>query len=292
MQFSDGPTLRLSRESKVLPRVLPTPLRATIEDLTLVAFEYREILAADTIAIECITTISERNRISGNATVYQDPYFVVQLAGGSRGSCFGFPNDVEFDVDRYVGGTAFEALDDDAPDYLIVALLDAIYGEINRIEGLQPSRSISYGGTAAENGALQARVLADLAHVEQGTKVALVGVVEDVVRELLERGAQPYLADLHLTGRTCLGLTINEDASTIIKESSALIMTGNTLKTHTIDALLTLANSRGVRTVVFAMSGAAAAPRYIPLGADAVTTEAFPFFWYPGLGSEIKIWLP
>jgi predicted TIM-barrel enzyme len=220
--------------------------------------------------------------------MYTDPYFVAQLAGGMRGSCFGFQADTEYDIDRFVGCSAFAALSD-APDFLRVCLLDAIFEKINQLEGVVPSRTVPYQGTAAESGQLQARVLADLAQVEAGMKVAVVGAVEDIARELLERGATPMLADLYLAGQVVSGLEVGGDAGSIIGDADAVIMTGNTLKTRTIDHLLAAARSRGARLVVFAMSGAEVSPRYLDFGASAVTVERFPYFWYPGLGSTISI---
>jgi hypothetical protein len=264
------------------------PRSPTIEDFTRVALAYRDALGPTDITVECITTIKEHACIAGNDQLYNDPYFVVQLAGGMRGCCFGFPADCQLDVRSFVGKSAFAALDD-APDFLGVCLLDAIFHEINRIEGISPDDSVPYHGTAAQNGRQQARVVADLAHVAPGARVALIGVVEDIVRELLDRAAIPLLADLYLAEESVCGLTVGDDAGSLITEADAVIMTGNTLKTRTLDTLLAQASARGTRTVVFAMSGASIAPRYRAFGADAVTTERFPYFWYPGLGGTIDI---
>jgi hypothetical protein len=260
----------------------------TIEGFARLASGYRDVLSEEEMTVECITAIHEQALLSGNDHVYNDPYFVVQLAGGMRGCCFGFPAESGLDLREFIGTPALAALDE-APDFLAVCLLDAIFQEINRLEGIVPTSSVPYEGTAAQNGRLQAKVLADLAHVEPGTRVALIGVVEDIARELLDRGAEPMLADLYLAGESVCGLEVSGNASSLVARADAVIMTGNTLKTRTIDALLALAASRGTRTVVFAMSGANIAPRYRASGADAVTTERFPYFWYPGLGSTIDI---
>lgn len=265
--------------------VINTP---TIENFAQAARSYRNVIGDESCTIECITTIHEHARELRNQHVYNDPYFVVQMAGGMRGSCFGFPEDAELEIQRFTGLSAFNVLDE-APDYLTVCLLDGIYQEINRIEGILPTRSIPYIGSASENGRLQAKTLADLAHVTPGTKVALVGMVEDIVREIVDRGAEAMVADLYLAGQTVYGQHVMNDASSCIAQADSLIMTGNTLKTRTLDALLSQAKSLRVRTVIFAMSGANLAPRYCYLGADAVTTERFPYFWYPGLGSTINV---
>jgi hypothetical protein len=249
---------------------------------------YREAVGDAGAVIECVTTLYERSRIAGNSHLYTDPYFVVQLAGGMRGSCFGFVEDAQYNVDGFIGGSAFDALSA-GPDFLRVCLLDAIFEKVNRLEGLAPTRTIPYRGTAAENGQLQAQVLADLALVEAGMKVAVVGAVEDIAWVLLKRGATPLLADFYLAGQLVGGLKVGDDARSVIKYADAVIMTGNTLKTRTIDQLLADATSRKTRVVVYAMSGAEVAPRYLDFGASAVTVERFPYFWYPGLGSTISI---
>jgi hypothetical protein len=266
----------------------PRPARPTIEEFARVAMFYRGAVGEAAAVVECVTTLYERTKIVGNSQMYTDPYFMVQLAGGMRGSCFGFNEDVEYDVDHFIGGSAFDALSD-GPDYLRVCLLDAIFEEVNRIEGIAPTLTIPYRGTAAENGELQAQVLADLARVDAGMKVAVVGAVEDIARVLLERGATPLLADFYLAGQSICGLRVSDDALSAIHFADAVIMTGNTLKTRTIDCLLPDATRRGVRVVIYAMSGAEIAPRYLDFGASAVTVERFPYFWYPGLGGAISI---
>jgi Putative heavy-metal chelation len=277
-----------SRSGRLPNASSSVPDRPTLEGFTRLAMSYRDVIGEQETVVECITAIHEQALISGNNHVYNDPYFIVQLAGGMRGSCFGFPAESRLDLREFIGTSAFAALEG-APDFLIVCLLDAIFLEINRLEGIAPVRSVPYEGTAAQNGRLQAKVLAELAHVEPGTSVALIGVVEDIVQELLDRGAEPRLADLHLAGESVCGLNVGNDAESLITRADAVIMTGNTLKTRTIDTLLAQAVSCRARTVVFAMSGANIASRYRAFGANAVTTEQYPYFWYPGLGSTINI---
>lgn len=241
------------------------------------------------LEIECITIVSEFAKLSGNSQLYSDPYLLVQLASGARGCCFASADDLRPGLQGFVGRSALDALQH-ADDLLSVALLDAVYLGLDHPGVRDPSYTRPYSGTAEQNGKLQGSILADLLTVEPGDTILVVGVVEDIVNELVARRANVQLHDLILGGGMVAGRAVSSDPVASLVGVDKILLTGNTLKTQTLSFYLQAASEASIPSVVFAMSGGSLAPLYLGYGATAVTVERFPFFWYPGISPGIEVY--
>jgi hypothetical protein len=240
--------------------------------------------------VEFVTAFVERAILFGDEHLYNDPYVVVQLASGAQGACFLHPEDLNTqDLDALPGKSAFYQLHSAAP-YLRVALLDALYHHINWRDGIRPTVEYEFRGTGSQKSSARAQRLVNLAGVEKGGRVALIGLIVDIARHVLGLGAELQVADLAKAGMEVLGLRVHRDATPLVQWADTVIMTGNTLKTDTLASLLDAAVGSAKRILVYAMTGHHIAPRYLDFGVDVVTAEEFPYYWYATSPSRMRVY--
>lgn len=244
---------------------------------------------ADSV-VEFIVLLSERAILSGDDHVYYDPYLVVQLVSGARGACFLHPGDIkETDFDLCIGKSVLDVVEI-APLPLGIALLDAYFSLLNPKLGITPKHVYTINGLGAEKSQKRARTIVQLAEIKKETKILMIGVISDIVREILSLNAQVKLADFLLAGTKIHGVDVMSNAEPFLGWADTIIMTGNVLKTETLENLIGQIKRLNKKLIVYAMTGAHLAPYYIGLGAEAVTAEVFPYYWYAHIPSMMEIY--
>jgi len=244
------------------------------------AQSHSELLDRESITVEFIVAFSERALLSGSDHTYYDPYLLAQLVSGAQGFCFMDPKDLKLsDLDAIAGKYVFELLSY-VPHYIKIALLDAVYYHLNLIQKISPSATYEFRGLAAHKSIARARKIVELAGVASNSRVVMIGAIADIVRVILEKKAELQVADFALAGTEIEGVKIKYDAIPLIEWADIIIMTGNTLKTNTLGDLLDISRKLRKHVLVYAMSGANIAPRYLDYGASVVTSEPFPYYWY------------
>jgi hypothetical protein len=239
--------------------------------------------------VEFATAFVERAVLHGDNHLYADPYVLVQLASGAQGACFLHGSDLRFtDLDLLPGRQAWDVLSGAAP-YLRIALLDAIYCQLNEHDGIRAGAEVEFRGTGSEKSRQRARKIVELCCVAPGMRIALVGLIVDIARQVREAGGELKVADLAEAGTEVLDVVVELDAEPLVRWADAVIMTGNTLKTETLGRLLG-AIDREKRVVVYAMTGHHVAARYVDSGVDVVTAEGFPYYWYAATPSTMRIY--
>lgn len=256
----------------------------------LYAQQKREYINEEDTAVEFVIKFSERARISGNTHTYTDPYILVQLISGAQGACF--IEEDEFrpeDIEGIVGTRPLDAIPR-VPPCLGIALLDAFYSHINSLEQIQPIEIYEFSGLASEKSIRRAIKLVELAKVQSGSRVALIGVIADIVRAVIDRGGEIRAADLALVGANIHGVPVQKEAAPLVEWADIVIMTGSTLRTNTLYELLQAAKQLPRHVLIYTMSGSNIAPRYLDYGADVVTAETFPYYWYANVVSKMSIY--
>ncbi len=269
---------------------MSTITQPTFETLLEYAYSKRYLVDQDATFVEFVVTFNERALLLGDQRVYDDPYMLVQTVSGSQGACFMNLGDTkDTDVEGVVGKPALEVAST-VPRHVGIALLDAYYQLLNIAEGIIPSETLFFNGLGHEKSLQRAKKIIELAQIEKGVKVAMIGVISDIVKEALDKGASIKLADFGMYGAESFGLPIEKDATQFINWADVVIMTGNTLKTRTTDSLLENISKNNKRILVYAMTGSNIAPRYLRYGAHTVTCESFPYYWYANVASCMKIY--
>lgn len=241
--------------------------------------------------VEFIVLLSERAILSGDDHVYYDPYLIVQLVSGVRGACFLHPGDIsEKDFDVCVGKPVLDIVEN-IPLPIGIALLDAYYSLLNQKLNVKSQADYTFNGMGAEKSVMRAQKIVELAEIKQDSRVLLIGVISDIVREIQKISAQVRLSDFLLSGTQVNGIEVVHDCTPFLDWADTIIMTGNVLKTETLEYLLKRTNNRKKKVVVYALTGGNIAPYYLRHGANVVTVEKFPFYWYANLPSIMEVYL-
>lgn len=221
--------------------------------------------------------------------IFIGPFVLVQLAAGTEGVCF---PEGELDIAssfQFVGDTAISVLDK-APLEVQIALIDAVFGYLNRYEEYTPNEVIEFLGHPDEKALKRAYYIASLISATEKDKVGVIGCIEPMIQALLETGSDIRIADLHSIHPFICGIPVEKDALAIVDWADKLIVTGGALWTETLGLILSRSYSRRVLTLVYAMTGHNIAPRYLKYGADIVTVEYFPFYWFVNTTSKLEVY--
>lgn len=254
------------------------------------AQNYKSILNGPQYAVEAIIAIYERAILYGDDHLYTDPYLLVQLASGAQGACFLHLEDWNTNDLEMIAGQPVLDVISNYPRHIQVALLDALYYHINLMENIVPTGELQFEGTGSEKSLQRAKKLIELISIQNGSKVAIVGLIVDILRMALDKNAKVRVADLAESGKTICGIDIEYDAVPLLDWADTVIMTGNTLKTNTSEQLFKLAAKNSINVLVYSMTGHNIAPRYLGCGANVVTCETFPYYWYANTPSKMQIY--
>jgi len=241
---------------------------------------YVSRLDADSTLIDMLAAFVPHCLAAGTEQEIIEPYLQAQLASGAQGTCFLHRGDLHLeDLQGFVGKPAWQVMAH-ASDIVKITLLDALFAHINTLEKIEQNETYQFSGTYSEKSWQRAQKLIEIAGVQDGQKVAVIGVVYDIVRAVLEKTAEVRLSDFGQHGKNILNLPIGVNSTELIKWADVAFVTGNILKTGTVNELLTAARQYSTKLHVFAMTGANIAPRYLDYGASLVTVEDFPYYWF------------
>ena len=223
----------------------------------------------------------QRSRHVGRDTVYTNHLVSVRV-GRSVGSCYVEAGEVSpADVDE-LPGRPVQALLEHPLLPVRIAALDAYLAEESPHDRHPWAEPVTVpGGTTLDKSRFRARSVVDLLPARPGDRVALIGVVNSLVRELEERGAHVLPCDFNVR-ETEWGSPVAADMHEVLRGPDAILATGMTLGNGTFDTVLERARTLGAPLVLFAQTGSAVAPAFLGAGVTAVSAEPYPFFWLDG----------
>ena len=118
--------------------------------------------------------------------------------------------------------------------------------------------------------------VAGLLDVAEGTKVALIGVVNPLVDAITARGGICLPCDFNLR-ETASGLPVSRDMTEVVDAADAVVATGMTLTNGTFDVLVDRCREQEKPLAVYAQTGSAVARAFLGSGVTALSAEPFPF---------------
>jgi len=219
-----------------------------------------------------------------NERAFNYTYMLAQVIG--QGVCY-CSSSALFDKDL-VGQDAREVI---KTNYCkSVAVLDAIYSTIPK----SPKDTHVLKGNSIEKTHVRNNIIADEVDRlctgcdHKGLHVVNVGVVGDLLKKLIERDYHVTATDLdeNIIGRGMSGVVIQHGLNTLdyVRDSDVAIISGMTLATDTLEAIIDAAKSSGTKLLMFAETGANFAEEYINIiGLDVVVSEPFPFYIFQGV---------
>ncbi|MFJ9813188.1 Rossmann-like domain-containing protein [Streptomyces sp. NPDC101158] len=218
-------------------------------------------------------------RLAGGDTTYLNQYVLVRL-GDSFGGCAFEAGEVDPAICRDASGSPLDVLLREAPRPLRMAALDAYLSRLrpHRLAAREGEAEpvVLPSGTPELRAAARDAAIAGLLDIEQGAKVALIGVVNPLVAAIRDRGGEPLPCDLNLRS-TQWGDPVTDDMHEVLSRAQAVVATGMTLGNGSFDTILERCRARGIPLVVYAQSGSAVARAFLGSGVTALSAEPFPF---------------
>jgi hypothetical protein len=175
--------------------------------------------------------------------------------------------------------------------YVDIALLDSLAAALEAT----PSYEVILRGDGLKKARERAvLVVGEVLHAarnspkQEPTRVCNVGVVNLIVQGLLDAGLRVTASDLDpgIIGSVlfdCVTVMPGDRTLELVAEADVAVVSGMTLATQSLDAILNTAKSHNTRVVLFAQTGAGFAPFYVEQGIDCVVAEPFPFYIYEGM---------
>ena len=175
-----------------------------------------------------------------------------------------------------------------APLPVKIAALDSVYGMLKDT----PDQSFKIKGTVRQKASKRAQIVysatRDLierkSQIRRPHKIINVGVVTNIVKQFLGQEMFEVIAsdfDQSLIGKKLFGEALVESGEKtleLVAESDVAVITGMTLATETLDAIIQTAKANKTLIVMFAETGANFAREYCNYGIDVVVSEPFPFY--------------
>jgi len=224
-------------------------------------------------------------RLTPEETMFHLSYVLAQTTG--QGCSYYDPGDEDPGFgDSLVGQNVLEM--EWVSRCMSIATLDAAYAALKG----PPIRSVVLAGTNIQKAGDRARLVCDEAISllsQSGPKhgrrkvVALIGVVGSMLASLLgQKGLVLKASDFEkrIVHRQVHGIEVQHGSMSpdLVAEADVAIITGMTLATNTLDAILRAAAENRTRLVMFAETGANFGSEYCRMGVDTVVSEPFPFY--------------
>lgn len=239
----------------------------------------------DDLMISGAVSILQTTRFSRKSVRYSNRYVLLRVE-----DCFGACSHTAEQLSPeeagdWSGRSLREALDDECLP-IRTAAMDAYLGAV-----IGHARS---GGEAVriEGGApiVKARrrdaLIAELADIRPGQRVALIGVVHPLIEAIRERGGVCLPCDLQLE-RTQWGDAVEPDMEVVLASADNVICTGMTIGNGTFDRVLARVRERGIPLTVYAQTGSAVAAAFVGCGVTALAAEPFPFTQFSAEASTL-----
>jgi len=214
--------------------------------------------------------------------IFTDMNFCLVLFENSYGFSY-FQSKEDNNLDSFVNKNALEILDQDIPTYFRVALIDALFCEINK-KRFQ-NTSIFTGGLRRK-ATQRAKVLFD--QIPENTKVLLLGAVAEFLEEAKDKKLNLKVLDLE---NQKIGLSMHTasiengkdiDIEKEIKNTDYVIATGMIFVSGTADRIFNLTKKYKKPLILFMETGSNFGPQLLDYGASIVLSEFFPYYDFYG----------
>ncbi|GAA1138699.1 hypothetical protein GCM10009630_42110 [Kribbella jejuensis] len=243
--------------------------------------------APATFGITSAFWLHHTTRLPGADVTYRN-YYVLLRVGEVFGAC-SFEHgelDPTYCADTS-GRTLADVLTSDDPLPVRVAALDAYLAAVEPHHTSPHAEEVVLpAGTPDVRAKARDAAVAGLLDVADGTKVALIGVVNPLVDAITARGGSCLPCDFNLD-RTASGLPVSKDMTEVIDAADAVVATGMTLSNGSFDVLLQRCREQEKPLAIYAQTGSAVARAFLGNGVTALSAEPFPFSQFSSRPSSL-----
>ena len=214
--------------------------------------------------------------------VFNDMNFCLILLKNAYGFSY-FQQEIDYSVGSFVNKNALKIIDQEMPNYMRVAITDALYCIINRKRFIN---KFIFKGDIRQKARKRAKVLFD--HIPGGSKILLLGAATEIIEEAITKKCNLKVLDLE---KQKIGLkfssTYIESSNKLnlkekIKETDYIIATGMIFVSETANEIFEFASKNEKKITLYMETGSNFGPQLLKYGADTVLSEFFPYYDFFG----------
>jgi hypothetical protein len=215
-------------------------------------------------------------RLPGADVTYKN-YYVLLRVGEVFGACSFEAGELEPSFCEQASGLPLDILIANAPLPVRIAALDAYLASVEPHHAAPGAEEVVLpAGTPDVRARARDAAVAGLLDVREGSKVALIGVVNPLVEAITARGGICLPCDFNLR-ETASGLPVSRDMTEVIDAADAVVATGMTLSNGSFDVLVGRCRAQEKPLAVYAQTGSAVVRSFLGAGVTALSAEPFPF---------------
>lgn len=145
------------------------------------------------------------------------------------------------------------------------------------------------GGTPIEKAYARDELISDVANIEKGKKVALIGVVDPLIEFINKKGGICLPCDLQVE-KTANGDIVEKDMEVVLKKADNVICTAMTLSNDTFSRILEVVRDKNIPLTLYAQTGSAVVARFVKDGVTSLIAEPFPFTQFSSGETDIYLY--
>jgi hypothetical protein len=215
-------------------------------------------------------------RLPGADVTYRN-YYALLRVGEVFGACSFEPGELDPSFCAETSGRSLHELIAEGPLPVRIAALDAYLASVEPHHETPGAEEVVLpAGTPDVRARARDAAVAGLLDVGEGSKVALIGVVNPLVDAITARGGICLPCDLNLR-ETASGLPVSRDMAEVVNAADAVVATGMTLSNGSFDVLLDRCRQQEKPLAVYAQTGSAVVRSFLGSGVTALSAEPFPF---------------
>jgi hypothetical protein len=219
--------------------------------------------------------IYQTTQFPSSKTKYHNYYLLVRVES-YFGACSHMPEQLDVHVAAELSGKSLTVALKDSRTPVKIAAMDAYLG-VAHSHSKHCSRIVDIpSGTPIERAVFRDTLIAEMANIVPGNKIALIGVVNPLIAAINQRNGICLPCDLQME-ETQWGEKIEKDMDIVIDKADSVICTAMSLSNGTFDRILSRVNERKIPLIVYAQTGSAVIAQFIGKGVTALVAEPFPF---------------
>lgn len=239
----------------------------------------------DALTVTGSSHIYQTTQFPSSKTKYHNYYLLVRV-DSYFGACSHTPEQLELQVAEQLSGQLLSQLLQDDRLPVQIAAMDAYLG-VTYPHQKNCTKVVSVSeASPLEKAQTRDALIAEVANIKPGQKIALIGVVNPLVAAIKERGASCLPCDLQLK-ETQWGETVETDMEKVLDRADGVICTAMTLSNGTFDRILARVRERDIPLTVYAQTGSAIIAQFIDKGVTGLVAEPFPFSQFTAYTSPL-----
>lgn len=232
--------------------------------------------------------IYQTTQFQGTMLKYKN-YYVLARVDSYFGACAHEREQLDLDLANEISGNLAKEVLNTKYLPIRIAVMDAFLGNIFSHKKNSTETVLIQEGTPIEKANSRDKLIAKLANIKSGEKIALIGVVEPLVKAIKDQGGICLPCDYNLT-TTSDGQVVESDMEVVLEKADKIISTAMTLSNGTFDRLLEVAREKDLPFIVYAQTGSAIIAQFVGQGVTALLAEPFPFTQFSGGKTEVYLY--